>query len=53
MNKIWNRATLRYIDEWACKDGTPEDDEDRAADTAEAEKRARPEEGLMAPGGGR
>ena len=46
MNKIWKRDTLRYVDAWACKEGTPEDDEDRAA---ELEKRARPEEGLMAP----
>ncbi|KAF2144091.1 uncharacterized protein K452DRAFT_223383 [Aplosporella prunicola CBS 121167] len=29
MNKIWNRETLRYVDAWACRDGTPEDDEDR------------------------
>lgn len=32
MNKIWDRATLRFIDAWACKDGTPEDDEDRSAE---------------------
>ena len=46
MNKIWKRDTLRYVDAWACKEGTPEDDEDRAA---EIEKGARPEEGLMVP----
>lgn len=46
MNRIWNRETLRYVDAWACKEGTPEDDEDREA---EVEKRARPEEGLMTP----
>jgi hypothetical protein len=28
MNRIWNRETLRHVDAWACKDGTPEDDED-------------------------
>jgi len=28
MNKWWNRETLRFVDGWACKDGTPEDDED-------------------------
>lgn len=28
MNRIWNRETLRYVDCWACKEGTPEDDED-------------------------
>lgn len=32
MNRIWNRETLRYVDAWACRDGTPEDDEDRRAD---------------------
>ena len=44
MKKLWNRETLRYVDGWACRVGTPEDDEDRIAET---EKRARPEEGLM------
>ncbi|KAI5207067.1 hypothetical protein E4T39_02132 [Aureobasidium subglaciale] len=29
MNKIWNRETLRFVDAWACRDGTPEGDEDR------------------------
>ncbi|KAI9777138.1 MAG: hypothetical protein M1835_005323 [Candelina submexicana] len=29
MNKIWSRDTLRYVDAWACRDGTPEDDDDR------------------------
>jgi len=29
MNKFWNREALRFVDKWACKDGTPEDDEDR------------------------
>ena len=29
LNKIWNREVLRYVDSWACKDGTPEGDEDR------------------------
>ena len=28
MNKLWNRETLRFVDAWACRDGTPEDDED-------------------------
>lgn len=27
MNKIWEKSTLRYVDAWACRDGTPEDDE--------------------------
>ncbi|GAB7348769.1 hypothetical protein MBLNU459_g7498t1 [Dothideomycetes sp. NU459] len=29
MNKIWDRETLRFVDAWACRDGTPEADEDR------------------------
>ncbi len=33
MNKLWNRETLRFVDAWACRDGTPEDDEDRRAAT--------------------
>lgn len=28
MNRIWGRETLRFVDAWACKVGTPEDDED-------------------------
>lgn len=28
MNRVWNRETLRYVDGWACRNGTPEDDED-------------------------
>ena len=44
MKKIWDRETMRYVDGWACIEGTPEDDEDK---TAETEKRVRPEEGLM------
>ena len=29
MNKLWSRETLRFVDAWACREGTPEDDEDR------------------------
>jgi hypothetical protein len=29
MNRLWNRETLRFVDAWACKEGTPEDDEDQ------------------------
>jgi hypothetical protein len=36
MNKIWNREVLRHVDRWACKEGTPEGDED-----ARAEKKTR------------
>ena len=28
MRKLWNRETLRFVDAWACKEGTPEDEED-------------------------
>lgn len=35
MNKLWSRETLRFVDAWACRDGTPEDDEDRST-TAES-----------------
>lgn len=28
MNRIWNKETLRFVDAWACRDGTPEDGED-------------------------
>lgn len=28
MNRIWNRETLRFVDGWACRDGTPEGTED-------------------------
>jgi hypothetical protein len=37
MNRIWNREVLRYVDAWACKEGTPEDDEDRKRGSAERE----------------
>ncbi|KAI9800030.1 MAG: hypothetical protein M1833_003559 [Piccolia ochrophora] len=30
MKRCWHRETLRLVDAWACKEGTPEDDEDRA-----------------------
>lgn len=29
MNKIWGRDTLRLVDGWACKEGCPEDEEDK------------------------
>lgn len=25
MNRIWNKETLRFVDAWACRPGTPED----------------------------
>lgn len=33
MNRIWRREVLRFVDAWACKEGTPEDDEDETART--------------------
>ena len=33
MNKLWSREALRFVDAWACRDGTPEDDEERNAVT--------------------
>ena len=33
MNRLWSRETLRFVDSWACRDGTPEDEDDRAAAT--------------------
>lgn len=29
MNKMWHRDTLRYVDAWACRDGTPDDEKDK------------------------
>lgn len=29
MNRMRKREYLRYVDAWGCRDGTPEDDEDR------------------------
>lgn len=38
MKRIWNRDALRYVDAWACKEGTPEDEEDaRMLQAARAE----------------
>ena len=33
MNKLWARDTLRFVDAWACRAGTPEDDVTREAGT--------------------
>ena len=33
MNKLWSREALRFVDAWACRDGSPEDDEERNAVT--------------------
>ena len=31
MNKVWRRDVLRFVDAWACREGTPEDEEDQQA----------------------
>ena len=31
LTKLWNRETLRFVDAWACRKGTPEDDKDLLA----------------------
>lgn len=38
-NKLWDRETLRYVDAWACRDGCPEDDEDKKLGLAVGESR--------------
>ena len=35
MKKLWNRETLRFVDAWACREGTPEDEEDQGQSTAD------------------
>ncbi|CAL8577269.1 hypothetical protein XPA_003106 [Xanthoria parietina] len=34
MNRLWDRETLRFVDAWACRKGTPEDDKDLLAGEA-------------------
>lgn len=47
MKRWWPREVLRFVDAWACREGTPEDDED------EREKRDKPhEEDMGARNGG-
>ena len=33
MKRWWSREVLRFVDAWACREGTPEDDEDERART--------------------
>lgn len=33
MKRWWNREVLRFVDAWACREGTPEDEEDKKAQT--------------------
>jgi len=37
MNRLWRREVLRFVDAWACREGTPEDDEDHRARMSQAE----------------
>ncbi|KKY21544.1 putative hco3transporter family protein [Phaeomoniella chlamydospora] len=30
MKKMWRQQVLRFVDAWACREGTPEDDEDES-----------------------
>ena len=39
MKRWWPREVLRFVDAWACREGTPEDDED------EQERKIKPHEG--------
>jgi hypothetical protein len=36
MNRVWRREVLRFVDAWACREGTPEDDEDQRAQMSQA-----------------
>ena len=48
MNRLWNKHTLKFVDAWACREGTPEDDEEEDIVTAR-EKAAAPTSGAEAP----
>ena len=51
MPKLWKRETLRFVDAWACRAGTPEDDEDLLNDSekhaASQDTSPAPQESLM------
>ena len=42
MNRIWSKETLKFVDSWACRDGTPEDSEDVIAEREKADLRKSP-----------
>ncbi|OJJ48348.1 hypothetical protein ASPZODRAFT_1570089 [Penicilliopsis zonata CBS 506.65] len=47
MVRWWRREVLRFVDTWACREGSPEDDEDSAKEMASrAEVEAEGEEGV-------
>lgn len=47
MKRLWSKETLRHIDGWACRKGTPEDDKDLLAD-GDTEKTASPASAIIA-----
>ncbi|KAL8964875.1 MAG: hypothetical protein Q9183_004164 [Haloplaca sp. 2 TL-2023] len=42
MNRFWARETLRFVDSWACRKGTPEDDNDLLASGVDEKSTSRP-----------
>jgi hypothetical protein len=38
MKRWWNREVLRFVDAWACREGTPEDEEDQKAQRETADQ---------------
>ncbi|KAI9850103.1 MAG: hypothetical protein M1838_006077 [Thelocarpon superellum] len=50
MNRLWSRETLRFVDAWACRPGTPEDDEDAALQRREVLQHGVGDAGFMQPG---
>ena len=38
MNRVWERETLRFVDAWACRKGTPEGEEDAKTATTTADE---------------
>lgn len=40
MKRWWPREVLRFVDAWACREGTPEDDEDARSGVAEETREA-------------
>ncbi|KAL4913956.1 HCO3 transporter family-domain-containing protein [Aspergillus aurantiobrunneus] len=42
MRRWWPREVLRFVDAWACKEGTPEDDEDAEFERDESDRGSGP-----------
>ncbi|KAJ5689499.1 hypothetical protein N7462_003891 [Penicillium macrosclerotiorum] len=40
MNRWWPREVLRFVDAWACREGTPEDDEDALTKSQQADQQS-------------